>query len=132
MTGFELHDLLTGNRELISDTWNFFLTVHLAIFGIVYIACGHIKMIERGLLVGGYLSFMYVNYMAQMDNYLNNKRILEQIWSLGPDVPDAEAAKALLGPVKQVWIMDYLGTFYICAAVVASVLIMIINRGDGR
>ena len=68
MTGYELHDLLANARELISDTWNFFLTVHLAVLGIVFIASRGIGFVERTVLVGAYLAFMYMNYAAQLDN----------------------------------------------------------------
>ena len=126
MTAYELHDLLSSNRELISDTWNYFLTVHLAIFGIVYIASGHIRMIERLILVCGYFAFMGVNYMAQIDNYANHERIKDQIRLLGD-----ESAQALLLAVDKVWISDYILHIYGAAAFISSIVIIMINRGDG-
>ena len=130
MTGYELHDLLASNRELISDTWNYFLSVHLAVFGIVYIASGRIHLIERLVLIGAYFSFMYMNYNAQLDNYANYLRLLEQI-NLMPETADgAAAAKALLSP-GATWIADSLMQVYCGAAAVSSLIILLINRDRG-
>ena len=123
VTGYELHDLLAANRELISDTWNFFLSVHLAVFGIVYIASGRTGWAERLVLAGAYLGFMYLNYMAQLDNYTAYNAILSQIMLL----EDGSAAKALVGG-DPAWIVDYLMIVFAAAAICSSLIIMLINR----
>ncbi len=126
MIAFELHQLLAANRELISDTWNFFLSVHLAVFGIVYIASGRIDLRERGVLVGAYLSFMVLNCLAQLDNYTSHNAILQQIMAL-PDSEEGRVAKALIQS-DPAWIVDYLFVVYGVAALVSSAIILLINR----
>ncbi len=128
MTGYELHDLLANARELISDTWNFFLTVHLAVLGIVFIASRGIGFVERTVLVGAYLAFMYMNYAAQLDNYGQYVQIIEQIELLPATAEGAATAKAL-ATMEPVWITEWLMHAYIAAAAVASLIIMLI-RGD--
>jgi len=69
MSEFALHELLAHNRELISDTWYYFLTVHLAVFGIVHVASRRVNIFERLTLIIAYLGFLAINYRAQSDNY---------------------------------------------------------------
>ncbi|MEL6360637.1 MAG: hypothetical protein AAFR21_06085 [Pseudomonadota bacterium] len=130
MTGYELHELLAANRELISDTWNFFLSVHLAVFGIVYIASGRIHRAERLVLIIAYLGFMFMNYMAQMDNYKAYSVLIEQISVLPDTMPDAAVAKALANS-DPAWIVTYLMPVYAAASLASSLIIMLINRGRG-
>ena len=130
MTGYELHDLLGANRELISDTWQFFLSVHLAVFGIVYIASGRIHIAERFVLIGAYLSFMYINFHAQTDNYDGHTRLIAQIRGLTEESQGAAHAKALLRD-GDVWIAEHLATVYLCAAIVSGLIILLINRERG-
>ncbi|MEL7486598.1 MAG: hypothetical protein AAGJ87_05185 [Pseudomonadota bacterium] len=130
MTGYELHDLLAANRELISDTWQYFLSVHLAIFGIVYIASGRIHLIERLVLIGAYLSFMFMNFNAQMDNYGNYVRIVNEIFALPETAAGAAQAKAIL-KADPVWVADSLLHVYCAAAIVSSLIILLINRDRG-
>ncbi len=128
MTGYELHDLLAANRELISDTWNYFLTVHLAVFGIIYIASGRITRVARVLLVFAYLAFMYINYSAQMDNYGNYERLFKAVAEMPADADGAATAKALLS--GETWITPFLMHIYGVAASVSALIIMVINRGE--
>lgn len=128
MTGYELHDLLANNRELISDTWNFFLSVHLAIFGIVYIASGRITRLERFSIVIAYIAFMYMNYSAQVDNYDVYDRIIEQI-KLTSQGDGGDVARALVDLNPQ-WVADWLRELYAVAAGVSTLVIMLINRAD--
>ncbi|MEM9015141.1 MAG: hypothetical protein AAGB02_08545 [Pseudomonadota bacterium] len=128
MNGYELHELLGANRELISDTWNFFLTVHLAVFGIVYIASGRIHRAERLVLIGAYLGFMYMNFRAQVDNYFAHNAILAEINGLASSEPGALVAKRLVNG-DPAWIADYLMVIFGAAAFLSSLIILLINRG---
>lgn len=127
MTGYELHELLGANRELISDTWNFFLSVHLAVLGIIFIARGRINVLQRLVLIAAYLGFMYINYRAQMDNYAAHNAIIDQIRALPPSGPDAAQAQALV-VAQSMWIIDYLMYVFAASATVSSVIIFFIKR----
>lgn len=82
MQEFDLQQLLAHNRELISDTWYYFLTVHLAVFGIVHVANRRINSFERITLLAAYLGFLYINYRAQLDNYDRQVAIVRSIDAL--------------------------------------------------
>ncbi|MEM8771273.1 MAG: hypothetical protein AAGD92_06465 [Pseudomonadota bacterium] len=125
MTGYELHELLAANRELVSDTWNFFLSVHVAILGIIFIASGRVGFFQRLVLVAAYLGFMFTNYRAQTDNYSAQISIVEQIRSLTG--PDAAIAQALIND-QVMWITDYLMYVFAGAATVSSLIILLIRR----
>ncbi|MEO0400717.1 MAG: hypothetical protein AAF224_15020 [Pseudomonadota bacterium] len=127
MTGYEISDLLASNRTLISETWNYFLTVHLAIFGIIYIASGRTGVTERIILVVAYLAFMVINYAGQVDNYGNYERLIEQIAGMPDSVDGAAQAKALV-KLAPVWITDWLPEVYAAAAAVSSLILLLINR----
>ncbi len=127
MTGYELHDLLSGNRELISNTWNYFLTVHLALLGVIFVASGGINTIQRVVLFGAYAAFMYMNYAAQLDNYTFYIRLIEEIDAMPNDADGAMTAKSL-ATMDPVWIVDWLREVYLAAGVTCGLVIMLIKR----
>lgn len=126
MTGYELHDLLSSNRELISNTWQFFLSVHLALFGVIFIASSRILFRERVVLTGAYLGFMYMNFRAQIDNYAANDRLLKAINDMAPSAPGAATAK-FLAVGDPYWIVSYLPMVFGAAALASSLIILFIN-----
>ncbi|MGF1545214.1 MAG: hypothetical protein ACFB00_12065 [Parvularculaceae bacterium] len=130
MGGYELFDILAANRELISDTWHYFLTVHLAIFGIVYIASGRIGVGERILLVFAYFGFMFMNYGAQVDNYENYQRLTDAIRALPAPGPELVDVRELIADAD-VWVVDVLHYVYLAAGAVGALIILLINRGRG-
>ena len=130
MTGADLHEMLADNRELISDTWYFFLTVHMALLAIVYIAHRRTRFPERVFLLAAYTGFVYVNYMAQRHNYENFAAIVGQLKAL-PDTAEHAIAKALAPPYARPWIADWLIHVYAAAAFISSLIILFVNRrGD--
>ena len=127
MTEFEMHQLLAENRELISDTWYFFLTVHLAIFGIVHIANRRVAIHERLLLATAYFGFITVNYFAQADNYEIYLNLTEKIRDLQQGEPGLLAVKG-----DQLWITQDQNLFYIYAAAAALSFLIIMFTVLGR
>ena len=126
MTGYEIHDLIGQNRELISETWYYFLTVHLAIFGIVYLSGRSARIFERLTLMIAYCGFTYVNFRAQGDNYARQQEFYDQVIAL-PDVAENQIAKALIPMDQSMWIMEYLEYVYIGAAIF-SILIIVATK----
>ena len=126
MSAYELFDLLGQNSELISDTWYFFLTVHLAIFGIVHIASRRVHFFERALLYAIYGGLMYVNYQAQADNYATYIQLSDAIDTLatttGERVPIAPKGHAL-------WVIPYLSHVYLAAGALSVLVIFFTSRG---
>lgn len=120
MSEFELHQLLAHNRELISDTWYYFLTVHLAIFGIVHVANRRVRFHERILLYAAYFGFLAVNYAAQADNYSDYLALTNEL-AAKPDI------SAALAPSEAViWVTEGSNLLYLYGAAAAlSVLIIL-------
>lgn len=123
MTGYELHNLLSENRELISDTWYFFLTVHLAVFGIVHIASRRVTLFERLTLFTAYCGFLYINFRAQTDNYALHEKITDRIQAEGGDTA------SLLPPPQSLWIIDNLAYIYLGVALLAALIILSTSWG---
>jgi hypothetical protein len=126
MTGYELLDLMAENRTAIYDTWYFFLTVHMAVFGIVYIARGYTHVAERLVMIGAYAAFTFVNFRGQQDNYALQARLAEEIANL----PDDPVARRLVESDASMWISTYLPHLYIAAGICSALIILFINRGD--
>lgn len=127
MSEFELHQLLAHNRELISDTWYYFLTVHLAIFGIVHVASRRVRFHERILLYAAYFGFIAVNYLAQADNYETYLKLAERIRAL-----PADAASALAPKGDQLWITQDQNLLYVYAAAAALSVLIILFTSRAR
>lgn len=115
MTLAEIHMILVENRDLIAQTWNFFVTVHLALLGLVFLAEreGTAKVI-RALLVPAYLAFMYINYRAQLDNYAYTTKILELAQNIEQVNGTEDTALSVIFDTG--WITQYLSTIYSIAA----------------
>jgi len=131
MTGYELHDLLSDSRELISDTWYYFLTVHLAVFGIVHITSRRVSLFERLMLLIAYGGFLYLNFRAQTDNYLAHIRITDQIKAMAGD-PSQGVAQALLPAGDTLWVVEWLPHLYGSVAALSLIIIFSthFNRAD--
>ena len=130
MTGADLHEILADKHELISDTWYYFLTVHMALLAIIYVAQRRARFPERIFLLLGYFGFLAINYMGQADNYAVFDAICNAMHQL-PDTPENEIAKALMPHKEGVWIRPYLHYLYGTAAAVSTLIILFINRsGD--
>lgn len=129
MTEYELFDLLAQNRELTSDTWYFFLAVHMAIFGIIHIASRRVHFYERLLLYIAYGGFMYVNYEAQADNYNTFVQLSRAAEALAQKTGDA---LALTVPDDMPWVIPYLPHVYLVAGALSVLVIFFTSHGRRR
>lgn len=126
MDEFELHQLLAHNRELISDTWYYFLTVHLAVFGIVHVANRRVRFHERILLYGAYFGFLAVNYLAQSDNYDTYLNLAGEIAAL------RDGTLALAPKGAAIWVTQDQNLLYVYAAAAALSVLIIFITSQGR
>ena len=69
MDAYEILDLIASQLSIINEAWNFFLTIHLGIIGLLIITRHFIRIPVKIVIIGAYLGFSYVNYSAQNDNY---------------------------------------------------------------
>jgi hypothetical protein len=111
MTAYELHDLLVDHRGLIANTWQFFVSVHLALLGLAFVVrFQERKLILRTLMFVGYAGFMFINYNAQLDNYRYAAVLLDY---LAVATQGAEPAQQALHQVfRKGWVLDYLAYIY--------------------
>lgn len=126
MDEFALHQLLAHNRELISDTWYYFLTVHLAVFGIVHVANRRVRFFERLLLYAAYFGFLAVNYFAQADNYDAYLGLAREI-AARPD-----AAPSLAPKGAAIWVTQYPNLLYVYAGAAALSVLVILFTSRAR
>lgn len=118
MTVADLHGIFVSNRGLIAETWNFFVTVHMAIIGLMFVARGNaVPLVARLLVLVGYAAFMYINYRAQVDNYGYSTEVLRRLQAL-------EGEKALVSMFQIGWINSYLPVIYIGAGVFSIVVVL--------
>ena len=124
MLAFELQEMLAHNRELISDTWYYFLTVHLAIFGIVHVASRRVSAFERLTLLFAYVGFLYVNYRSQADNYTLHNSITEEIRKLN-ESGEYRPLSYLLPTENSLWLAtpENLTALYLGVAALAAIII---------
>jgi hypothetical protein len=122
-----LQEALADTRELISDTWHFFLTVHMAILAIVYVAQRRTRFPERIILLGAYLGFMGLNYLAQLDNYT---RLIDIASVIERDSSEIAEATRVRGGETQV--TAYLGYAYILTSFLSAAVIIFVNRSGGH
>jgi len=69
MTPYEISDLIASQLSLINETWNFFLTIHLGILGLLIITRHYVSSPVKLVIVLAYVGFAFVNYSAQADSY---------------------------------------------------------------
>jgi len=123
MTLAEIHEILAYNRALIAETWNFFVTVHLALIGLVFLAHrAKSQLFLLILLVPAYASFMYINYRAQIDNYKYTKKILEYAEHIELSVDNNLATLSAIFDTG--WIIEYLQQIYLLAFVFGVLIIL--------
>ena len=126
----QVYELIAMNREMISGDWNFFLSVHLALLGVLFLTePSRFALLKAAFLAPGYLGFMYMNYQSLSDNYAYGARLLAYAKELG------EGGSPTLEAIRQskeaaTWVAAYLPHIYITAA--AFGLILILTFGFGR
>jgi hypothetical protein len=124
MGAYELHDLLVDHRGLIANTWQFFVSVHLALLGLAFVVRFHdAKLVLRLLMFTGYAGFMYINFMAQLDNYRYAAALLNAlVEEASGETPAIRAMHLLFRPG---WILDYLHVIYLGSMVLGALAIFI-------
>lgn len=126
MTVAELHGIFVSNRGLINETWNFFVTVHMAIIGLMFLARGNEVPIRARLLVlPGYFAFMFINFRAQQDNYGYSTEVLNRLKLL-------EGDHAMASMFKIGWINNYLPYIYGGAALFAVIIVLATFKGEKK
>lgn len=79
----EFLQTIIDQRNLNLNTWNFFVSIHIAIAGILFIIQRRIFWPEKFVVVLGYSLFMYMNWSAQIANYSIFQQMLDT-WSAQP------------------------------------------------
>jgi hypothetical protein len=124
----QLYEVLGQHRELIANTWQFFVSVHIAIFGLLFmINPSRVSLTSRLVLFFAYSGFMYLNYNAQVDNYTYARELIElafRLESLQPE-PNQVLTRTFSAPG---WLLTYLPYIFIVAMCVGGALILIPNR----
>ncbi|MFC7290974.1 hypothetical protein [Hirschia litorea] len=123
----QLHELLGQHRELISNTWQFFVSVHIAIFGLLFmINPERVNWASRFVLFAAYSGFMYLNYNAQVDNYNYSLQLLTLAKELEIGLPTSHAILTnVFG--EPGWVLKYLIYIFSVAMCVGGTLILIPN-----
>lgn len=130
----EIHEILAYNRALIADTWNFFVSVHLALIGLVFLA--HRAKVQTFLLVAlipAYACFMYINFRAQVDNYAYSKKVLEYATKLEQD--EGTNLATLSAIFDAGWIIHFLPVIYVIAFLFGVLIIaseIFVQKKEGK
>ena len=69
MTLYELLDVIASQRELVFNTWNMFVAVHITIIGGLFLVNRVVSWRERIAAYLIYVVFLYMNWNAQIVNY---------------------------------------------------------------
>jgi len=124
----QLYEVLGQHRELISNTWQFFVSVHIAIFGLLFmINPRRVSLISRIVLFLAYSGFMFLNYNAQVDNYTYSQELINlahRLEALQPE-PNQVLMRTFDAPG---WLLSYLHYIFIVAMCIGGALIMIPNH----
>lgn len=127
----EIHQLLATNRQLIADIWQFFISVHLALFALIFtINPKRVTIFARLALVIAYFGFMYLNYHAQLDNYTYARDLIAAGRRLESD--QIIARSPLFKAFQAGWIITYLPVIYGVSAALGTGLILLPQRNSRR
>ncbi len=89
MTLYELLDVIASQRELVFNTWNMFVAVHITIVGGLFLVQRDVSLKERVAAYALYIVFLYMNWNAQVVNYdyigllISEARALESLQGCG-------------------------------------------------
>nr|WP_321440890.1 hypothetical protein [uncultured Hyphomonas sp.] len=124
MTIEQIHENIALNRELIAETWQFFVTVHLSLFGLLFlIDQRRVKWPVRFIMLAAYAGFMYLNYRAQLDNYNYSFELIR--YGLKIETENSDESVLLLAVFEPGWVVRWLKWIYGVAAVLGAALILI-------
>eukprot|EP00611_Tribonema_gayanum_P004712 TRINITY_DN13914_c0_g1_i1.p1 TRINITY_DN13914_c0_g1~~TRINITY_DN13914_c0_g1_i1.p1 ORF type:complete len:135 (-),score=14.61 TRINITY_DN13914_c0_g1_i1:72-476(-) len=122
----ELHQLILSNRSLIANTWQFFISVHLALFGLL-------SLLSRGatdgrwriiLLLPFYWGFMFLNYRAQVDNYNYADALISAVGDI--EASGQGTASILEATTSPGWVIAYLLPIYAATGVVCTLALVVL------
>ncbi len=124
----QIHELLGQHRELISNTWQFFVSVHIAIFGLLFmINPDRVNFASRIVLFLAYCGFMYLNFNAQIDNYTYSRELLNLAKELEVGLPRSQTIMTnVFG--EPGWVLKYLIYIFGVAMSIGCTLILVPNR----
>ncbi len=115
MDTYETMDLIASNREIINANWQFFISLHLALVGVMYISTVRVPLRGRLALIIPYVAFLYMNYQAQVDYYTQDL-LLHEYWRSIRDASDIPLGPDLDQAYDVGWINPFLPYIYMVAA----------------
>ena len=128
MSLYETLDLIASQFQVINETWNFFVTIHLAVLGLIFIAGRKITWGERIIGFVGYCGFSAVNYSAQRDNYAYLETLISEAAAMRPDADGVgSAAIAHYQQFDLAGRIGFLPLAYLTAGALTIVLLLLIN-----
>ena len=128
---YEANDLLASNRELIMHTWEFFVSLHIALFGAIFIAEAKITWRERLMIIPLYIGVVYLNYRSQLDNYTNAKKLIATAARLEEEI-GLPLAERMSSTYQAGWLIDYLDEMYLICAGVTFFIVFVLQIGQKR
>ena len=122
------YEIIGQHREFISNTWQFFVSVHIAIFGLLFmINPDRVNWASRLVLFIAYSGFMYLNYNAQLDNFNYALELLTLAKEMEKNLPESQAIMTKVFG-RPGWVLQYLGYIFGVSMSVGGALILIPNR----
>lgn len=79
MSLYELLDLMASNYQKIDTLWQFFIWIHLAILGALFLMPRRVSMPERVVAFLAYAAFTFFNHSALVDTYDYHTVLLQEI-----------------------------------------------------
>ena len=132
MSLYDLLDLIASQRELVFNTWNMFVAVHITIIGGLFLISREVSLIERLVAYALYLVFLCMNWNAQIVNYeyinllVLEAQALEAKVGCGAAVCLAKQAPSSTSAQSLVHVVYGLG------AIVTFLTVMLINKMSHR
>lgn len=123
--------LFADTRDLIANTWQFFVSVHMAIFAVLLLS----PKTEAGprpqilFLIPFYTGFMWLNYGGQQDNYALSGVLLQQIQALETQ---AGGPALISGVFQGGWVLQYLNAIYAGSFLFCTILIVVFALFGGK
>ena len=138
MSLYELLDLLASNYQKIDTLWQFFIWIHLALLGGLFVVPRRFSIPERIVGFLAYAAFLYVNRSAMLDSYTYHAVLLDEIARF-KTAPDA-AGSLLIRQVTdfqlqaKIWFLPWLhlgaGAFILLTLFFADTLARKPDPGD--